>query len=89
MPKTNPRKIPRSEADVLKAYERGIAVTTTATLLIMKDKLNADDEHIAEFAHWLEVYLMSLDKKRIDVGAIKSVLADEYDMKVVEAFETR
>ena len=80
--KTNPRRIPRTQADVEKAYELGKMAGTelclTLVLFTLQDKFGAGDAELTEFSDAFHYTLDSLDKGYITEADIKKVLKDEY-----------
>lgn len=84
--KTNPKKIPRSEADVIRARQEGFDEGIKGALAIMMytplDKFSATDEEIREFNEAFRYTLDSLNKGYIKDKDIQSVLKAEYGWEV-------
>ena len=85
--KTNPRKIPRSQADVEKAYEEGKAAGAKSTVIIMmyamKDKFGATDEQLTDFFEAISYVVDSINKGYITEKDLMTVIKDDYDMEFV------
>ena len=85
--KTNPRKIPRSQADVDKAYESGKAAGAKSTVIIMmyamKDKFGATDEQLTDFFEAISYVVDSINKGYITEKDLMTVIKDDYDMEFV------
>lgn len=83
MEKINPRKIPRTQADVEKAYRRGEVDGTRAAmtilLYILKDKFNSSDEDIIELGNAFRSTTESIAKGYVSVADLRRVVKDEYD----------
>ena len=83
--KTNPRRIPRSQADVDRAYKLGMEAgaqgALSIVLIALKD-LGEPDEYIAKFNHkfnkTVQSWLTGEVKERDVTGALK----DDYDIVV-------
>ena len=82
--KTNPNKIPRTEADVKKAYLDGIGdgvrLSRVIMLTVLLDKFNARD-YIMDV--WKQVEKLSIECKegRVSVFDLERVLLEEYDIE--------
>ena len=79
---TNPRKIPRTQADVDKAYDKGLIDGTvcglTVMLYVLKDKFDADDEQLQEFSKAFNYIVDSMAKGYITQADLKCVVKEEY-----------
>lgn len=83
MAKTNPRRQPATQADVDRAWDRGViagvnnAVVIFLTVLV--DKFNGAD-HIADV--WQEINKLSEEIKegRVSCADLRTVLREEYDI---------
>jgi len=81
MAKTNPRRQPATQADVDRAWDRGLiagvnnAVVIFLTVLV--DKFNGAD-HIADV--WQEINKLSeeIKEQRVTISDLKTVLKEEY-----------
>lgn len=84
--KTNPNRIPRTQADVDRAYEKGMdfgrQTAMAIFMLTLLDKEHADLEIMQRV--WREVSDISDDVANgiVTVPAIKTVLKKEYDIKI-------
>ena len=85
--KVNPRKIPKSQADVDKAYERGKTEGAKSSIIIMmyalKDKFNASDEQLTEFFNAITYTVDSINKGYITEKDLQTVIKEDYDMEFV------
>lgn len=85
--KVNPRNIPRSQADVDKAYERGKTDGAKSSIIIMmyamKDKFGATDEQLAEFFEAITYTVDSINKGYITEKDLQTVIKEDYDMEFV------
>ena len=85
MKKVNPRKRPASEADVNRAWERGVndGVTHSAVIIltVLVDKFNGA-EYIRDV--WREVQKLSeeVGERRVNVSDLRRVLLEEYEIEV-------
>jgi hypothetical protein len=82
MSKTNPRKIPRSQADVERAREQGrdegINGALTIMLFTLMDKFGADDAQLREFADAFSYTVDSIERGYITEADLRKVVKDEY-----------
>jgi hypothetical protein len=78
----NPRKIPRTQADVDKAYDKGLMDGTvcglTVMLYVLKDKFEAEDEQLQEFSDAFNYTIDSMAKGYITQADLKNVVKQEY-----------
>lgn len=83
--KTNPKRIPRTEADVKKAFEFGVKngsdVATVIFLSVLLDKFSFDQEKIVECYHAVMKLSEEIAEKRVSIADLRKVLLDEYDIK--------
>lgn len=83
--KTNPKKIPRSQADVDRAWEKGVldGVSNACAifLTVLVDKHGMEDK-IPEV--WADIRKLSEEvrEKRVTVADLRRTLLDEYGIKV-------
>lgn len=83
--KTNPRRKPVSEADVKRAWERGVndGVTNAMAIIltVLVDKFGGAD-HIRDI--WAEVNKMSeeIGEGRVSVSDLRHTLLEEYGIEV-------
>ena len=80
--KTNPRRIPRTQADVDRAHERGREEGINGALIIMlyamHDKLGADDAQLRQFADAFSYTVDSIEKGYITEADLRTVVREEY-----------
>lgn len=83
--KVNPRKIPRTQEDVDRAWEKGVldGVSNACAifLTVILDKYNGA-EHIKGL--WDEINKLSeeVKERRVSVADLRRVLLDEYEISV-------
>ena len=86
MSKVNPRKIPRTQADVNRAYERGKTEGTelclTLVLYTLRDKFGADDKQLDEFSDAFHYTLDSIERGYVTEDDLRQVLKDEYETTI-------
>ncbi len=84
--KPNPRNIPRTQADVDKAYQRGQDEGTQGALTIMlytlKDKFGADDDQLKQFADAFNYTLDGIAKGYVKESDLRTVIKKEYGITV-------
>jgi len=82
MSKTNPRRIPRTQADVDRAYERGREEGVNGALILflytMMDKFNAGDDELKQFADAFSYTVDSIEKGYVTEADLRKVVRDEY-----------
>ena len=82
MAKVNPRRVPRSQFDVDKAYDRGLTDGTvcglTVMLYVMKDKFGADDDQLKQFSDAFNYVIDSMARGYITQADLKCVVREEY-----------
>ena len=85
--KTNPRKIPRTQADVDRAYQLGKDEGAKSSIIIMmyamKDKLGATDDQLTEFFDAITYTVDSINKGYITEKDLQTVIKEDYDMSFV------
>lgn len=85
MAKVNPRKIPRTQADCDRAWERGVldgvSNATAMFLTVIVDKFDGAD-HVMSV--WNEINKLSAEVKerRVSVADLKNTLKEEYQIYV-------
>lgn len=83
--KTNPRRIPRSQADVDRAYQRGMEDATQGLLgivvITLKD-LGEPDDYIAKFEKKFNKTVQSLLNGDIKERDVSGALKEDYDIEV-------
>ena len=81
----NPRKIPRTQADVDRAWEKGVldgvSNASAIFLSVLCDKFNGGD-YIGQV--WEEINKLSeeVKERRVSVADLRRVLLDEYGVEV-------
>lgn len=82
MAKVNPKKIPRSEADVIKAraqgYDEGIRGALTIMLYTLRDKFSYSDDQLQAFSDAFNYTVDSICENYIKPGDLKMVIKEEY-----------
>lgn len=80
--KTNPRKIPRTQQDVNRAYDRGLQDGSVGALTIMlyvlKDKFNYTEEQLHAFSDAFNYTADSMAQGYITQADLKTVVKEEY-----------
>ena len=80
--KTNPRRIPRTQADVDRAREQGREEGTNGALVIMlytlMDKFGADESQLREFADAFSYTVDSIQRGYVTEADLRKVVKDEY-----------
>ena len=85
MKKVNPRKIPRSQEDVDRAWEKGVldGVSNACAifLTVLLDKFDGST-YIKDV--WEEINKLSeeVKERRVSVADLRKVLLEEYDVRV-------
>lgn len=83
--KTNPRKVPRTQADCDRAWQKGVVdgVSNACAifLTVLLDKFNGAD-HIKDV--WNEINKLSeeVKEKRVSVADLRHILLAEYGIEV-------
>ena len=84
--KTNPKRIPRSQADVEKAHQNGMLFGTefalNIVLYVLKDKHEASDEDIMRLRDEFVYQIDSISKGYLKYTDVKRALQTEYDLTV-------
>jgi len=82
----NPRRIPRTQADVDKAYKRGMTDGLQGALTIMlytlKDKFGTGDEELQEFADAFNYVVDSINKGYVSEADLRTVVRAEYGTEI-------
>lgn len=80
--KKSPKSIPRTQADVDKAFDKGMMAGSVGALTIMlyvlKDKFQADDAQLKEFSEAFDYVADSMAKGYITQADLKTVIKEEY-----------
>ena len=86
MRKVNPRNIPRTQADVDRAYSDGMdfgcEFALNVVLYVLKDKHDAPDEDIMQFRDEFMYVIDSVAKKYLSYSDIQRALSEDYDLTV-------
>lgn len=83
--KTNPRKIPRTQEDVDRAWQKGVldGVSNASAIFmtVLVDKFDGAD-HVQDV--WREINKLSeeVKERRVSVADLRRVLLEEYDIRV-------
>lgn len=83
--KVNPKKIPATQADVDRAWKKGVldgvSNASAIFLTVMVDKFNGAD-YVRDV--WLEINKLSeeIAERRVSVADLRRVLLDEYGVQV-------
>lgn len=83
--KNNPRKTPRTQADVDRAWRKriddGVSAACAIILTVLVDKFGGAD-HMADI--WRKINKLSAEVKerRVSIGDLRYVLRQEYDIEV-------
>ena len=84
--KTNPRSIPRTQADCDREYLRGLTEGAIRGVIInlwtMVDAFHASEEQIRMFERELEYNLDSIRKGTVKVGDLARALREEYHLEI-------
>lgn len=84
-PKTNPKKIPRTHADVDRAYQRGVLDGSNNAAVIMMsallDKFNAADWMVDIWSAFSAKSRAVLDHD-VTIADLRCVLREEYDLDI-------
>jgi len=83
--KTNPKRIPRTEADVKKAFENGVKhgsdVTAVIFLTVLLDKFGFDQAKIVKCYHAVMKLSEEIAEKRVSIADLTHILLTEYNIK--------
>lgn len=86
MRKVNPNRIPRTQADVDRAYSDGMdfgcEFALNVVLYVLKDKHDAPDEDIMQFRDEFMYVIDSVAKKYLSYSDIQRALSEDYDLTV-------
>lgn len=84
-PKVNPKRIPRTQADVDRAYQDGIKdgshVASVIMMTALLDKFNAGD-YIADVWSAFEKLSIEVIERRVTIPDLQTVLREEYGVKI-------
>ena len=82
--KTNPKRIPRSEADVRKARDDGVkdgsSFTSVIFLTVLLDKFGFDQQKIIKCYNAVMKLSEELAEHRVSMADLKRVLLEEYEI---------
>lgn len=83
---SNPRRIPRTQADVNKAYKRGMNDGLQGALTIMlytlKDKMGAEDGELQKFADAFNYTVDGINKGYVSEADLRTVIRAEYGTEI-------
>ena len=86
--KTNPRRIPRTQADVDRALEAGRTEGINGALIMflytMRDKFGATDDELTQFSEAFNYVVDSINKGYITEADLKNVVRAEYGTVIAE-----
>lgn len=84
-PKTNPKKIPRTQADVDRAYTDGVRdgshIASVIMMSALLDKFNGAD-YAADIWAAFEKLSVEVIERRVTVADLQMVLREEYNIKI-------
>ena len=84
--KTNPKRIPRTEADVRKAFENGVKhgsdVTSIIFLTVLLDHFGFDQQRIVKCYHHVMKLSEEIVDRDVSIADLTRVLLEEYQIKV-------
>ncbi len=84
---TNPKKIPRTQADVDRAEKKGqifgMEFAVTLVLWILLDKHDAPDEDVQTLNEEVKYLCDSIEKGYVSYPDIRRALKEEHDTEVV------
>lgn len=84
--RTNPNKIPKTQADVDRAFRHGldfgVEFALNFILLVLKDKHNAPDEDVFQLRDEFMDLIDSYNKGYITYADVKHTLYGEHDFEV-------
>lgn len=84
--KTNPKRIPKTQADVDRAYsdgmDFGLEFALNLVLYVLKDKHDAPDNEIMQLRDEFMYVVDSVGKKYLSYSDIVNTLSGEYDLRV-------
>lgn len=85
MPKPNPRRIPRTQADVDRAYTDGVKdgshIASVIMMSALLDKFGLEDR-IPEVWAAFEKLSLAVMERRATVADLRTVLREEYKMDI-------
>ena len=85
--RTNPKKIPRTQADVDRAQEQGRLdgreFMATLTLWILLDRHDAPDEDVQVLNEEIKYLMDSITKGYVSYPDIRRAMKEEHDTEVV------
>ena len=83
--KTNPRKVPATQADVRRAKEwacnEAVRMTSAIFLTVLCDKFNGE-EYIPDIWDAVNKLSCEIKEKRVSVPDLLMVLRDEYNIEI-------
>ena len=80
--RVNPKRIPRTQADVDKAYDKGLTdgmiCGLTVMLYVLHDKFGATDEQLKEFSDAFNYVIDSMQRGYVTETDLRVVVKEEY-----------
>lgn len=84
--KTNPRRIPRTQADVEKAesegHVHGAEFMLYVVLFLLEDRIGLSHEKVKELGDAVGDYCVQLKKSEIKIRDVRLALKEEYGLTV-------
>lgn len=85
MPKPNPRRVPRTQADVDRAYTDGVKdgshIASVIMMSALLDKFGLEDR-IPEVWAAFEKLSLAVMERRVTVADLRTVLREEYKLDI-------
>lgn len=81
--KVNPRRIPASQADIVKAQEKACHLAMAIFLTVMKDDFGFDNDAIVRAWDSWDKLSEEIKEGRVSLKDLTDVLNEEYDIKLV------
>ena len=81
--KVNPRRIPASQADIVKAQEKACHLAMAIFLTVLKDKFNfSNDDIVRAWDEW-DSLSESIKKGYVNLKDLTDTLNEEYNIRLV------
>ena len=84
--KTNPKKIPKTQADCKKAFEDGVKngsnTTSTIFLTVLLDHFGFDQQKIVKCYHAVMKLSTEIAEHYVSISDLRHVLLEEYGIQV-------
>lgn len=82
--KTNPKKVPRTEADVKKAFADGVSAGVNTAMaiffVVLLDKTEATPDFIADLMPKVNSYSQEVKDRHLTYSDLKAALKSDYDI---------